>query len=100
MVLEEYLVKEDRAEPTTDFKKQPVSLESHKRSIIKAITWRIIALIVTLLVSYIWLGEWGSSIALAITANGIKILLYYLHERGWNLLSWGRGVKTHSMEEN
>lgn len=45
---------------------------------------------VTMLISYIWLQEWGSSIALALVANGIKALLYYLHERGWDRTSFGR----------
>ncbi|MEE8414352.1 MAG: DUF2061 domain-containing protein [Dehalococcoidales bacterium] len=75
-------------------------METHKRSLVKTLSWRIIATAVTLLVSYMWLGEWGSSIALALTANAIKALLYYAHERGWNLLKWGRVVSTRGMEEN
>jgi adenylylsulfate kinase len=65
-------------------------MESHKRSIVKTITWRLIAITVTILISYIWLREWGSSIALSLVANGIKFLLYYLHERGWNRIGFGR----------
>ncbi len=65
-------------------------MESHKRSIAKSVTWRLIALTVTMLLSYIWLQEWGSSIVLSLVANGIKALLYYLHERGWNRISFGR----------
>ncbi len=55
-----------------------VGVESHKRSIVKAITWRVIATATTLLVAYIWLGEWTTSIALALMANGIKAVLYYI----------------------
>lgn len=65
-------------------------MESHKRSILKAVTWRFIAVAVTMLISYLWLQEWSSSIVLSLTANGIKALLYYLHERGWNRVSFGR----------
>ena len=72
-------------------------MESHWRSIIKTVTWRLVALTVTMLTSYIWLQEWGSSIALALTANGIKVLLYYLHERGWNRIDIGR--KKHIVED-
>ncbi len=67
-----------------------VGTESHKRSIVKSVTWRIIAIAVTVLISYLWLREWGSSIALSLIANGIKAVLYYLHERGWNKLDFGR----------
>lgn len=65
-------------------------MDSHWRSIVKSITWRLIAVAITILISYIWLHEWGSSIALSLTANGIKALLYYLHERGWNRIDFGR----------
>lgn len=65
-------------------------MESRKRSFAKTIVWRIIATAVTMLVSFIWLGEWASSIALALTANGTKALLYYLHERAWNRIDFGR----------
>lgn len=67
-----------------------VGTESQKRSIVKSITWRIIAVTVTMLISYMWLREWGSSIALSLIANGIKAVLYYMHERGWNRLDFGR----------
>ena len=74
-------------------------METHKRSLVKTISWRIIATIVTVLVSFMWLGEWTTSIALALTANGIKALLYYVHERGWNQLSWGRVVSAGSIKD-
>ncbi|MEE8418525.1 MAG: DUF2061 domain-containing protein [Dehalococcoidales bacterium] len=70
-----------------------VGTESHKRSIAKSVTWRIIAVTVTMLISYLWLREWGSSIALSLIANGIKAVLYYMHERGWNKLDFGRVKK-------
>ena len=67
-----------------------VGIESRKRSLIKSISWRIIATAITMLVSFIWLGEWTSAIALAITANMIKGLFYYIHERAWNKTDFGR----------
>ncbi len=65
-------------------------MDSHWRSIIKSITWRLIAVAVTMLISYIWLQEWRSAIVLSLLANGIKAVLYYLHERGWNRIDFGR----------
>ncbi len=67
-----------------------VGTETHKRSIVKTMTWRVIATATTMLVAYIWLGEWTTSIALAIMANGIKAVLYYIHERVWNRTDFGR----------
>ena len=67
-----------------------VSTESHKRSLIKSFTWRIVAVSITMLISYIWLREWGSSIVLSLVANGIKAFLYYAHERAWDRIQFGR----------
>ena len=65
-------------------------MEDRKRSLIKTISWRIIATTVTVLVSFIWLDEWTKAITLAITANAIKMILYYAHERTWNKIDFGR----------
>ncbi len=74
-------------------------MESHKRSIVKSISWRIIATAVTIVMAYIWFGEWGSSISLGIAANGFKAVLYYLHERGWNLVGWERMISPASIRK-
>jgi uncharacterized membrane protein len=63
--------------------------ESHTRSIVKALSWRVIALLVTFFVVWIVTGK----IEFAATAGGadalIKLLLYYLHERGWSYSRFG-----------
>lgn len=78
-------------------------METHQRSIVKSILWRIIATTVTILLAYVWFGEWTSSIYFGLTANGIKAILYYFHERGWNSINWGRvtgpmGVKESKLD--
>jgi uncharacterized membrane protein len=65
-------------------------MDSKRRSIIKAITWRILALLITILVSFAILGSWSVSIAIGILSNFLKTLLYYIHERLWEKTSWGR----------
>jgi len=65
-------------------------MDSKRRSIIKAITWRILALLITILVSFAILGSWSVSIAIGILSNFLKTLLYYIHERLWERTSWGR----------
>ncbi len=70
-------------------------MENRKRSIAKTISWRLVATLITILLSYIWLKEWMASVAMGVAINIIKALLYYFHERGWNLLQWGRvSIKT------
>ena len=60
------------------------------RSIVKAITWRITASLDTFFISYIITGrfDWATSIAFFEIIT--KAILYYLHERGWNKVNWGR----------
>ena len=73
-----------------------------KRSLIKTVTWRIIAttdtFILTLL-SATWFSDdlginSSEAFALAGTVAGLegvtKMILYYLHERGWSSLEWGQ----------
>ena len=60
-------------------------MESHLRSVTKAITWRIIATLTTATIAYFVTGQ----IEIAILIGGIefvvKIIIYYLHERVWQM---------------
>jgi uncharacterized membrane protein len=64
--------------------------ESKKRSIVKTITFRIIGITITLFITYMFLGNVKQSIWLTITLNVTALLLFYFHERVWNIISWGR----------
>ncbi|MFB0513940.1 MAG: DUF2061 domain-containing protein [Candidatus Bathyarchaeia archaeon] len=65
-------------------------MDSKRRSIIKAITWRIFALLITIIVSFAILGSWSVSIAIGILSNLLKTLFYYIHERLWERTNWGK----------
>ena len=64
--------------------------ESKRRSIYKTISWRFWATLTTAILVYIFTGR----IALAATVGGfeivIKIFLYFLHERAWNNVKYGK----------
>ena len=58
-------------------------LETRSRSFLKAITWRIIASIVTTLIAF-YFGVPAKAIGLVFFADLIiKFLLYFIHERIW-----------------
>jgi uncharacterized membrane protein len=63
--------------------------ESHLRSLLKALSWRILATLTTALIAYFVTG----AIDVAIMIGGIefvlKFLIYYLHERAWQLAPRG-----------
>lgn len=58
-------------------------MDSHLRSILKAISWRIIAVIVLTTIVWIVTGDPTISITIGVIDVTIKIVLYYLHERIW-----------------
>jgi uncharacterized membrane protein len=61
------------------------------RSLAKSLTWRATAGIDTFIIAYVVTGSatWAGSI-LGIEAI-TKIFIYYLHERAWAWIPWGRG---------
>ena len=64
--------------------------ESHSRSIAKALSWRATGSIDTFVISWIITGNTTIAGSIAITEIVTKIGLYYLHERAWTLIPWGR----------
>ena len=63
---------------------------SRKRSLIKSITWRVIASIDTFIIAWLVTGKssWAGIIAMFEVLT--KTFLYYFHERGWNYILWGK----------
>lgn len=64
--------------------------ESNTRSIVKALSWRFIASGATFLISLLVsadLSVAGTIAAIQFLAN---IILYFIHERIWNKIKWGR----------
>lgn len=63
--------------------------ESHYRSILKTITWRIIATTTTVVIAYFIFGD----ITNALKVGGIeffaKMVIYYVHERAWQAVPYG-----------
>ena len=67
---------------------------THIRSLIKGISWRAVGTIDTIMVSYIITGNPLSALKIGGFEVFTKILLYYLHERVWGKLKWGRILDT------
>lgn len=65
-------------------------MESHKRSIAKTITWRVIATIITTVVAFLFTGELAISFSIGLSDTIIKFFSYYFHERIWNKVDYGR----------
>jgi len=68
--------------------------ESHLRSILKGLTWRIIASGAIFIITYLTTGEMNTAVTVTSIEFPVKLLLYYLHERGWQSIPRGqiRGI--------
>lgn len=73
--------------------------EKPYRSIVKSISWRAIGTIDTIIISYLITGK----LAFAFSIGGVelftKMFLYFLHERTWNKINFGR-IKSDDIEYN
>jgi len=64
--------------------------DSNTRSILKGVSWRLFASIDTFLLSWIIFGNYIYAGSIALLEIFTKILMYYLHERLWNIIPFGR----------
>jgi len=64
--------------------------DSHSRSFVKGVSWRALGTVDTITLSYIVTGSISSSLKIAFTEVLTKIILYYLHERVWDTIPFGR----------
>ena len=65
-------------------------MESNTRSIAKAVSYRLLGSISTALIVFMFSGDARVSMGVGAADMVAKIALYYLHERIWNHISFGR----------
>jgi uncharacterized membrane protein len=64
--------------------------EKPYRSIAKALSWRVTGTLDTVVVSYFVTGKIGLALSIGFVELFTKIGLYYVHERVWNRIAFGR----------
>ncbi len=64
--------------------------EKPMRSVAKAMSWRVIGTLDTLIVSYFLTGEIVLATSIASVDFITKMILYFFHERIWNRVKWGK----------
>ncbi len=65
-------------------------METHYRSIIKAVSWRAGGTVVTCLVAWFLTGSLDLATRIGIVDTVIKIGAFYIHERFWNRVDFGK----------
>ncbi|MEL4456565.1 DUF2061 domain-containing protein [Lutimonas vermicola] len=67
--------------------------ETKRRSIVKAITWRTLGTLDTIVIAFVLTGEIKTAVSIGGIEIFTKMFLYFFHERIWNMIKWGkRGI--------
>ncbi len=69
-------------------------MDTHLRSVVKGISWRILATMVTTTVVFLYSGELAAAAIVGSLDALVKIVLYWGHERVWQWVTWGRILPT------
>jgi uncharacterized membrane protein len=64
--------------------------DTTRRSVIKTISWRITGSSATFLIAYLISGNMSIAGTIAVIQLTANTILYYIHERIWNKIRWGR----------
>jgi uncharacterized membrane protein len=64
--------------------------ETHTRSVLKAVSWRTLGTLDTFAISWFFTGRVEIAGSIAGLEIITKIAWYYLHERVWAAVPWGR----------
>jgi len=65
-------------------------LDNKARSLVKSITYRILAFSVLMTVTWYITGDLVQTTVISVTFQTIQIFLYYIHERLWAKIGWGK----------
>ncbi len=64
--------------------------DTNRRSIVKGISWRVVATTTTIIIVYVFFGRLDLAIAAGLLETVLKVALYWAHERAWFKIKWGR----------
>ncbi len=64
--------------------------EKVSRSIVKSVVYRVVIVISTAIISFLITHDYGTTFVLVVFVNIANMILYYLHERVWDGIGWGK----------
>lgn len=67
-----------------------IRIETHKRSWVKSLIWRIIGIFLLGAIAYAVTDNWEQVSLITLIFHGMRVVLYYIHERLWDQVAWGR----------
>ena len=67
--------------------------DTHTRSFVKGLSWRVIATITTMILVFIFTENLTITLGVGIFDILAKLIFYYVHERVWLKVHWGKDVE-------
>lgn len=64
--------------------------ESNKRSFTKSMTFRVLVIVSDAIITFAITHRYDITIGFVVFTNVASTVLYYLHERVWSHIQWGR----------
>ena len=64
--------------------------DTPRRSLVKTISWRLTGSGATFLISYLIAENFAVAGTIAVVQLVSNTILYFVHERVWNRIQWGR----------
>lgn len=65
-------------------------METHSRSVAKAVSWRIFGMIQGALIVWLFTRDLTLAATVGVVETTVKMFTFYLHERAWNRIHFGR----------
>jgi uncharacterized membrane protein len=66
-----------------------VPVQGRPRAVVKTLLYRVLMVVVTVAVAYLFTGDTAAALNIGIVTNVIKTGTYYVYERAWDRVSWG-----------
>ena len=65
-------------------------MDNQKRSLLKTVTWRVTGSGATFLIAWLISADLAAATVIASIQLVANTILYYIHERVWNKIDWGK----------
>jgi len=67
-----------------------MALETRSRAWVKSLVWRILGIFILGVISWVITRDLKEMTIIHALFHGIRLILYYFHERIWDKVNWGR----------
>jgi len=63
---------------------------TYRRSLVKGFSWELFSFIITFIAVYLVFGDFRISLGFSLVLTLFKASIFFVHERVWKLVKWGK----------